>query len=103
MPWFITSTSVKDTSNINPYSNPIVSRTFGFYEHYNDARNAVKENRGNMHECLYSYLVIEYIEEGIHQEALQELWYKYNIVLMRWEELKNKPPEFKWVSNFAMG
>ena len=37
------------------------SRTFGYYRGWQAALTAVRENRYDMHECLYNYLVMERI------------------------------------------
>lgn len=79
------------------------SRTFGFYDHYNDANTAIRENRGNMEECLYDYLILEYIEQGIHPMVLKEEWWMWNTALNRWMELETKPTEFAGIVNWALG
>ena len=35
------------------------------------------ENRGDMHECLYDYIVIEKVGEGIHPIPNQEIWFAW--------------------------
>jgi hypothetical protein len=97
--WFITSI-VKE--NFSPQSKN--KRTFGFYEHYVDAYKAVKENRCNMCECLYDYIVIEYMEEGIHPEVHKEQWFKWDDHLNRWDMSEiDKPNEFIGWVNWAIG
>lgn len=56
-------------------------RTFGHFDKLSEAKKAVKENRCNMVECLYNYLVIEKIRVNcIHPvtdpaKAGWEHWY----------------------------
>ena len=103
MPWFITAaTRIKEMT-------PMQLRCFGFYETCDEAFNAVEENRGNMRECLYDYLVIELIEQGIHPEVLVEYWFKWDSEYChpdmshgRWLKCE-KPEEFNGIVNFALG
>lgn len=99
MPWFITSivnaAKAKDRNR----------RTFGFYNSYNEACAAVSDNRGNMEECLYDFLVVEYIEPGIHPLVLIEEWWKWNTQLHRWDKIEKGevPKSFIGVTNWALG
>ena len=53
MPWFITSIiSANKIKDMVP-SKSLRSRTFGFYNSYNDAYKAIRSNTGNMQESLY--------------------------------------------------
>lgn len=53
-------------------------RCFGYYALALDAIKAVTENRGDMHECLYDYLVIERVPQGIHAMPESEIWFRWN-------------------------
>lgn len=80
------------------------SRTFGFYNTYNEAYKACEENRGSMEECLYDYLVMEYIEPGIHPMVHSELWWKWNTINRCWDCMhQEKPEEFNGICNWALG
>lgn len=59
---------------LGPRQSP---RCFGFYYFLPFAEQAVKENRGDMEECHYSYIVIEKIGAGIHAHATDIKWYKW--------------------------
>lgn len=89
--YFITSTTP---------SIKIDHRCFGFYDSFNKAWEAVKENRMNMHECLYTNLVIEEINEGIHPQVVNEWWYKWEN--NGWAKCE-KPERFTGIVNFALG
>jgi len=52
------------------------TRTWGYYSKYEDAYTAALENRFNMIECLYDYLVIEKMSEGIPAMCEKEVWFK---------------------------
>jgi hypothetical protein len=75
-------------------------RTFGYGPDLLTVLDYVKQNTGDMYECLYDYLVIEKIGPGIHAEAEQFAWYK-------WEHPKwvkcERPIEFAHLVNWAIG
>lgn len=82
------------------YERP--QRTFGFFERYYEAFLSVKDNVGNMQEMLYDYLVLEYIEPGIHSKVISREWYRWNMDEKRWVYAEC-PKEFEVVTNFAVG
>ena len=84
---------------------PNRSRTFGFYNTYNEAYKAVEENRGSMEECLYDYIVMEYIEPGIHPTVHATDWWVWNSNINKWQYLPqdNCPTEFVGICNWALG
>lgn len=51
------------------------SRCFGFFWNLSAAMSAAKENRCDLSECYYHYLVIEEQGEGIHAMAKQIQWF----------------------------
>ena len=76
-------------------------QTFGFYTFLSDAENAVETNKGDIHELLYNYVVLEdFPRQGIHPMAVTEMWY-------RWSRDKwVKCPKPKWTEgmvNWALG
>jgi hypothetical protein len=91
--WFITGVvEVEDN----------LPRTFGFYKEYGDAYRAVRINQGGMRECLYEYLVIEKIKEGIHSSVDEEVWFKWDDKRNEWKECE-KPKQFLDTINWALG
>lgn len=92
MPWFISSVCSENN----------ITRTFGFKNSYADAYKAICANDGNMQECLYDYLVLEYIEEGIHPMVLSKKWFKWDKDNNKWIEYI-APEELKNITNFALG
>jgi hypothetical protein len=77
------------------------SRTFGYYSTLENAKEAVTVNRGEMHECLYNFIVIEAIDEGIHKSCSAEYWYKWTED--GWSRLYDKPEQFFGICNWAFG
>jgi len=75
-------------------------RTFGYFQSLDEAFKSVEENRCNMQECLYNYLVIEGIKEGIHPLVEKEHWYEWTD--NKWMPC-NKPEFLKSIINFALG
>lgn len=86
------------------------SRTFGFYGESHEAREAVFSNRCDMQECLYRYIVIEKMKEGIHPMAEEELWFEWiqtgtseaGFEIGKWVTC-DKPKEFEGTINWALG
>jgi len=111
MPWFITSIIGKETLEKQAKEYGVHKRylsrkrTFGFYPTYNEAYTAVKENRGNIEECLYDYVVMEYIEPGIHPMVHSEQWWAWDTEKREWRFLPEdeKPREFMGICNWALG
>lgn len=98
--YFITTLIGKDTLKKHPYYKTTNCRCFGYFKLLTDAINAVEKNMGSMQECLYTYLVIEEMEQGVHPISTLELWYK-------WEDGKwvscERPEEFLGTINFSIG
>jgi hypothetical protein len=113
MPWFITAICKRTTMesllakspNRDPKYLPPRSRTFGFYNTYSEAYEAVKENYGNMEECVYDYIVMEYIEPGIHPMVHYVQWWEWDIEKNKWIFLSEEdaPKEFVGICNWALG
>ena len=101
MAWFVTAIISKEVKNNN--CNPLCCRCFGFYNTYCEAASAVNENRGDMHECLYDYIVVEYMEPGIHPHVWGNQWFRWNVAMGRWEFTnKDDIPEHK-LKNIVFG
>jgi hypothetical protein len=109
--WFITAICSRETMkrlaerHANALTRPRSSRTFGFYNTHNEAYAAVKENRGSMCEYLYDYIVIEYIEPGIHPTVHVSEWWAWDDAENKWQYLTQEdwPTEFAGGVNWAIG
>jgi hypothetical protein len=102
MIWFVTSIYLAKTMHDE---NPVrveAKRTFGYFHHEIDALDAVAENRCNMHECLYNYLVIERVPSGIHAMAESEQWYQWDEVENKWA-FCTKPTTLEGIISWAVG
>lgn len=77
------------------------SRTFGHYRSLKRAMQAVRDNRGEMHECLYTYLVVESVPEGVLAQAKALHWFRWDGRKRGWTEIAETP--FPGVVNFGMG
>lgn len=97
--WFITTVLARRNSIENPTLLVDTHRTFGYYKERTDACEAISENRCNMQESIYNYLVLEEIAEGIHPEVGVELWYRW---VQQWVPC-NKPSDLKSIINWALG
>lgn len=102
--WFLTAIAVDESTMIRHSCGEVKvetdTRTFGYEYGFNYAVEAVRENRGNMHEGWYNYLVIERIGVGVHALADEEKWFKWNG--RRWVNSK-KPIWSMGRINWAIG
>ena len=53
-------------------------RCFGYFETFKEAEKTVLNNCCDIWEAIHEYVVIEKIEDGIHQIDLSLTWYKWN-------------------------
>lgn len=80
---FITAMTQETLVNIDRFNNGkpgmpgAYSRTFGFFITDERAKIAVCNNEMDLHEMLYDFLVIEQIDEGIHEFATAQSWYEW--------------------------
>lgn len=74
--------------------------TFGYYKEFEEADQAVQENRLDMHEYLYKYIIVEQIDQGIHPWVENKWWYKYNHETNEFDPIDNVDSVF---TNFALG
>lgn len=108
MPWFVTAVVGEERKRLFPHISN--RRTFGFFNTYNEALEAIKENRCDMHEYRYDFLVIEYMEPGIHPPVHREDWFKWdgnfrlpkNSGHGKWMSTM-KPVEYNGIVNWALG
>lgn len=105
MPWFITAIMSNETLKKRPFYKTCRSRTFGFYETYKEAYTACAENHGSMGECIYDYLIMEYIEPGIHSCVFSTQWWEWDAAMHNWAFLPEEytPEEFQGITNWALG
>lgn len=94
--WFITALASKRREH-----RP---RCFGYYMLKSEALDAIKKNYGSMDECLYDYLVLEYIEPGIHSiaESGDQRWFGMSYDGRGWVECE-RPSQYEGIINFAIG
>lgn len=76
-------------------------RTFGYFGNLDRAFKAVENDEGSLHECLYNYLVIEAIGEGIHAYCNEDYWFEWQD--NHWQRISGKPELFNGTINFALG
>lgn len=101
--YFITSIIGQQTLERLPQYKQLNSRTFGFYANHLEALVAINENRGNMEECLYDYIVLESIDEGIHPLVKSAEWWKWDTRIKAWIYIKDSPKEYEHITNWALG
>jgi hypothetical protein len=99
MIWFVTSIYLAHAEDKESPWRAEAKRTFLTEE---EALDAVAQNRGNMHECLYNYLVIERTPSGIHALAESEQWYQWNETDNKWA-FCTKPTMLEGIISWAVG
>ncbi len=101
--WFLTSVWAEVLA-VHPITGEVKSkrdtRTFGYYRGWDAAYKAVKENRCNMHECLYQWLVMERIGEGVHALTEDAQWFEWR--KRHWKPCK-RPDFARGFTNWAIG
>jgi len=88
----------------NPRPGQPYKRCFGFHLDLFTAIDSVSDNVGNMHECIYDYIVIEHFSPGIHPIADNDVWFRWSEdAPVGWAKMDHKPSEFEGIINFAIG
>lgn len=78
------------------------TRCIGYKESLDDACNSVEINEGEMHEALYSHVVIEEHEPRLWSGGKQVAWYEWDKSSYSWKRIPN--PDFATnVSGYGMG
>ena len=80
------------------------SRTVGYFEDLEKAKQCVKENWGDLCEAgYYEYAVIEDVELGIYQSYKSNpIFYKWNDKDLEYQEIE-RPNQFKGWAGFTIG
>jgi len=68
------------------------NRSFGFYFDLDEAIDSVKRNRGDIHEDMFEYVVVEEYPEGVFSIPVNEYWFRFNRSLEIYIECER--PEF---------
>lgn len=76
--------------------------TFGWYANLNSALDAVVNNKCDIHECVYQYMVIEEVKEGIFGMAIKEWWFKWNKNKRKFLSIQ-KPKETNRLVSWGIG
>jgi hypothetical protein len=101
--YFITGLQKLETNELG-WLDTGDSRTFGYYSDLDIAKERVIENACDIHECVYDYVLIEDIREGLYQYCDKDhRWlYKFNEETEEYEVI-NEPECMQNVSGFAIG
>ena len=54
------------------------SRCFGWYAELDDAKMIIESNAMDIHECCFTYAVVEEMKSGPYQPAKAVAWYKWD-------------------------
>ena len=78
------------------------SRTFGYYDNFDEADMALRMNYGDMYETIYHYAVIECLRQGIHPRSEERWFYKYSEERDAFCPIP-EPKAFEYYTNLALG
>jgi len=81
---------------------PSKRRTYGWYSKFGKAIEAVQDNRGELWEYCYDYIVVEEVKEGVWGLAVKEWWFKWNRRSKKYRSI-NKPNATKGTVNWSIG
>lgn len=79
-----------------------IQRTFGYYDNFDHADEALRQNCCDIHETIYHYAVVEKIDAGIHPIAEKRWFYKYDKEKDGFYPIE-EPKEFEHYINIALG
>lgn len=88
--YFVTGITCEDKET--EYKGYRGRRCFGYFPTFEEAKDAVLNNRCDIFEYIHEYAVIEKVEDGIHQIDLNPTWYKWNVEKGDYE--KTEEPDF---------
>ena len=74
--------------------------TIAWYSNRDAALQDIETNAGDMHECYFSYIILEEVEEGVGCIAKQLAWFEWEDGF--WIEC-DKPKVFDGVVNWSIG
>lgn len=83
------------------------TRCLGYYPTREEALLAVLENRCDLNEGIYKYIVVEKIDKGIHSITKEEIWFQWlqtggHLGEGNWHQI-TKPSETEHITNYAIG
>lgn len=88
--YFVTGITYEDKKT--EYKGQRGQRCFGYFSTFEEAEEAVLNNRCDIWETIHEYAVIEKVADGIHQLDFNPTWYKWNLEKECYE--KTKKPKF---------
>lgn len=94
--WFLTVMN-------GPHDKDYRKRTWGFFDNFEEAEQAVMMNDADIWECEYDYAVLEEHYMGTLAMGTGKMsWYKYNRITEMYEKI-DKPEWSKNVCHWGIG
>lgn len=87
---------------IEKFKHPSLKRIFGWHSKLSKAIGAVTENKSDLYECAYKYIVIEEVKEGVFGMACKEWWFKWDYKKEKFLSIP-KPKETNNIVNWGIG
>jgi hypothetical protein len=99
--YFITGLQKLETDNLGwlDYGD---SRVFGYYSDLEIAKERVVQNACDIFECVYMYMLIEEIGEGLYSDCRNRWLYKFNLKTKEYKSIE-EPECIKNTCNFSVG
>lgn len=79
------------------------SRTFGYRETFESAKEALECNMCDMHEFLYKYAIVEKTGPYIHPDVEEIHFFEWDNERKGFFEMKEIPKDFEHICNVALG
>jgi hypothetical protein len=80
----------------------IARRCFGFYPRKHQAVQAISDDSGDLHEEIFTHLVIEKCTSGVYPSAHDIGWYRFDDSSTKWSSC-NRPESAKNYFKFSLG
>ena len=62
----------------------------GWFDNEKEAVNFVESNRLDINETCYDYALISFIPQGIYRVPVQQIWFKFNYDIKKYEKIEIK-------------
>jgi len=86
----------------NTESDKINAHCWGFFPTREVAEGVVYRDRGDMHDLLYPFLLIEEIEEDLLEPVIKEIaWYAFSADMLEWK-LSERPQALEHIAGFSI-
>jgi len=79
-----------------------ITRVVGYYRELETALTAVKENRCDIRENIYDYVIVEEVFSGLYPDATNRWFFEYNRRTGEYNSI-DEPPVYSNYTNLTIG